>query len=210
MMRVEDNAGLFSSAGVNKAKESFEGTSFKAATHFTVVTFGKVPEAKRNDYELVKGDKSRKKSFMQDWAVELYKSKRETGILALVCMESGLVRVVTDRESDLHRHFGSDQCEHVAKIFVAGLLAGKGKKGVEATALHDAALMNSAEYVSSELKDTTIPEKSTHKTRNSGSGGNSIMSYVCIGIAVLLGLWLVVGIFRALTGSSGGGGGMMG
>ena len=34
-------------------------------------------------------------------------------------------------------------------------------------------------------------------------GGTNIMSYVCIGLAVLLGIWLVVGLIRAFTGGGG-------
>src|SRR5262245_6780918 len=96
ILRVDDGAHLFSTDGVKKAKEAFEGTTFNATTHFTVVTFDRVPEAKRADYDLVKENRTRKQSFMHDWAVELAKAKRERGVLTLICMEAQSVRVVTD------------------------------------------------------------------------------------------------------------------
>lgn len=210
VMTVEDGGHVFSTAGVKKAKSHFEGTSFKSTTHFTVVTYDKVPASKRADFDLVKADRDRKRSFMRDWALDAAKSHHEKGVFVLICVEASSVRTVVDRQTDRDRGFSDEKAKKVDDAIVAGFKEAANKTGDDAKLLHDAALMKATEYVVDELKDTAAVEKTNHSStgRNTNSGGSSIMSYICIGIAILLGIWLVVGLVRAFTG--GGGGGMMG
>ena len=80
-------------------------------------------------------------------------------------------------------------------------------------ALRDGALLKATDYVINDMKGTKVvhtdgtPLKDDAKAaaKKQSSAGMSIAGWVCIGLVVLLAIWLVIGVIRALTGSSGGG-----
>ena len=71
VMRVDDKADVFTASGIDTAKAKFEGVTFKAKTHYTVMTRTSVPESKKKDFEATKDDKAKAGLFFSDWAHEL-------------------------------------------------------------------------------------------------------------------------------------------
>ena len=214
VLNVEDNANAFTQAGIKKAEDSLHGTKFRAATEMTVVTYAKVPDPKRADYEKVKGDKADKAIFFGDWARELAKARNTRGVFVLVSKEGGHVHAIDDRQGDVYRKFDDKDLKALEKKIADGFAKATPIKEPElAKAARDEGLLHGVQFVAGELKNTTVPDEVEHRTNAStekSSGGllsGGIMSYVCLGIVVLLGIWLVVGLIRMFTGGGGGGGG---
>jgi uncharacterized protein len=211
-MRVEDNAGAFTPEGIKKAEDAFRATQFKSPTELTVVTFKKVPEAKHAAYEAAKSDKSARQRFFREWARDAARGTH--GLFVLVSMEGGHVEALDDRQTDARRSFGDEKLETLSRKLVEGFrAASKMKDPTEAKQTRDKSLLNAVNYVSDELKYTSVPNAEPKNrghaadNRAGGIGGTSIMSWVCIGLVALLGVWLVVALIRMFTGGGHGGGG---
>ncbi len=209
-MSVDDQAGLFSADGIKQATQTFDGVTFKANTHFTVVTRKGAPEAKKKDLEATKGDKAKAGQFFGEWAREIYKEKHATGVLTLIYVDGDkfFVKTVADKQSDVYRHFGDKADTALEEKFVATIREAKSKTGAEATTIRDSGLMAGATYVVDHLKDTTVPD-AKHKVSTTTTGekkGMGIGGWICLGLCVALGIWVVVALIRALTGGGGGGG----
>lgn len=218
-MRVEDNAGAFTPEGVKKAERAFSGATFPSPTRFTVVTVGDkdVPESKKADFEAAKKDRKQAGPFFSNWTRDLARKEREKGVFALVYSQGDkfFVDVITDRETDVYRHFSDSAARKLSEALQAGFREAKGKPADQAKAAHDAALLAATNVVIDQLKNTSAPEPrngkradvANHGNAGKGIGGTSIMSWVCVGLVVLLGVWLVIGLIRAFTGGGHGGGG---
>lgn len=209
-MSVDDQAGLFSADGIKQAVQTFDGVDFKAKTHFTVVTRKGAPESKKKDLEATKGDKAKASRFFGEWAREIYKEKHATGVLTLIYVDGDkfFVKTVADEQVDVFRGFGDKAATALEEKFIATVREAKSKAGADATTIRDSGLMAGAQYVVDHLKDTTVPD-AKHKVSTTTSGekkGMGIGGWICLGLCVLLGIWVVVALIRALTGMGGGGG----
>jgi uncharacterized protein len=213
-LRVEDKAGAFTTDGVKKAEEAFAATSFRSPTHLTVVTVGEIPASRKKDYDAAAKNPEQRGRFFESWAREMADTHPDKGLFVLMFVDDKryIVRAVTDKASDVHRSFtDADARDLVAKLS-EGCKRALGKPADQAKAERDAALLDATNYVAAQLKDTSVPvagEPSRTASSDSGAkrggGGTNIMGYICIGLAVLLGIWLVVGLFRAFSGGGGGG-----
>ncbi len=221
-MTIDDKAGIFTASGVDTATAKFNGVTFKARTHFAVVTRGAVPEAKKAEFEATKGDKSKLNSLFDSWARELAKDRSETGVFVLVYVrgEKNFVKAITDKASDVHRHFTDSDCSALEKKLFMAIDASRKQTGDEAKKTSDSGLLEGTSFVIDQLKDTSLPADTKLKSdQHKETGGMSILSWVCIIGAVLLGVWLLIALMRMMTGGvqgygggygGGGGGGGMG
>jgi hypothetical protein len=209
VMRVDDKADVFTSSGIDTAKAKFDGVTFKAKTHYTVMTRTSVPESKKKDFEATKDDKAKAGIFFSDWAHELAKGEVGIVVLAYVNGDKFYVRAIADKASDLHRHFSDQDLKEVESKLISAFRLAKSKSGDEAKKARDAGLLESTAFVIDQLKDTTLPadSKTTSSVTKKESGGMSIMGWVCIAGAVLLGVWVVIALIRMMTGSVNGYGG---
>ncbi len=218
VMKVEDKAALFSDDGVSKAKHAFESTAFKSKTHLLVVTADHVPPAKQAEWDEIvktKDDKARNR-FAEDWARALGRTKDSHGDIVVLVFRapSGILfaTTVSDKESDVHRHFGDAKAREVDGIFLRELRKVKTEKldGAAAKKEMDSALASATELIIKDLKDTAAPEagkKTASGNRVAAENkGGGIGSYICMFVAIGLGIWLVIGLIRAFTGGGGGGG----
>ena len=212
-MTVSDRAQAFTEAGVSKAKEAFRDTTFHARTEFHVEVYPELPENKRSEYDRFKKEKDTPglNRFFGDFANELAKKHNSKGIFLVVFRKEGHVHAIDDRQTDAKRTFDDRKLKQVEEKLVAGFAKASkqaDKNGPEAKKLRDEALLDTTNYIASELKDTTVPD-AKHNEKNDGNhkaGGSNIGTYICLGVVALLGIWLVVGIIRALTNRGGGGG----
>ncbi len=216
VLRVEDKAKLFSAEGIKKAEVKFHDVTFKAKTHWTVVTISDVPESKKADLQAVGSDKNKAIRFFGELATSLAKERNEVGVFTLVYNNGDklIVKTVSDKASDLHRHFNDTDAATLSDKLLDGLRAAKKKSGDEAVSERDGGLMAGTSFVIDQLKDTSLPEakKTTGtiaKANNDvkASTGMSIWSWVCIGLVAALSIWVVIALVRALTNRGGGGGG---
>ncbi len=153
-----------------------------------------------------------RKSFFHDWALDRARTLTVDGIYVLITKSPGYVQVevgnktairdFTETERDrlgemLQRDFGE-------KKFDTGLI--DGVKYVQQTM--DAQMP--ATGIRRGVGQTPAPAApGNHKaasTEELGLGGK-LMGMICIGLVAVLAIWVVIGLFRHLSGSVGGGGG---
>ena len=198
-----DTAKLFSQGGIEKAKDEISSTQFDHGLSVTIDTYAELPENKKAAYS-----KDKEAKFFKDWAKELATSDKDKGIYILVCRKPGFIEVIADKETR-NRGFSNADEQKLRDILLKGFREAKDKPEAEQLDIRDAALASAIEMIVSDLKGTKVSGGGTVKPNTSStkaSGGMGIMGWVCIGIACLLGVWLVIGIFRAFTGGGGGGG----
>jgi len=204
VMRVYDDAGLFSAAAKSQAEQKLSSAKFDRGLHFTVETFKAIPDSEKGSY-----NPDQKALFFRNWAKKLATGDKAKGPYVLICMNPGYTEVIIDEET-LKRGFTNANTNELHRILNSALIEAA-KKPTERDAIRDAALVRAAEYVSTDLAGTRVVNATTGKPvaakANENAGGRSVMSWVCIGLSVLLGVWLVIGLIRMFTGGGGGYGG---
>ncbi|OWK43191.1 hypothetical protein [Fimbriiglobus ruber] len=217
VMRVEDNVGAFSADGIKNAKKSFENTTFRSPTHFSVVTVGEkdVPSALKGDYDAYRKDKSQASTFFRSWAKKLAAQESEQGIFVLVFLrtEGYYVKVLVDEQTDVYRQFPDKDAKKVSAPLIEQIVAAHGKPDDQAKASRDSGLIAATNVIIDELKSTSAPEQKTGRGHQAVANeehhkeGSGIAGYICIGLVAILAVWVVVALIRAFTGGGGGGGG---
>lgn len=217
VMNVEDQAALFSDDGIQRAKQAFQSTSFHSPTHVLVVTANHVPTEKQAQWdEIVKNrdDKARNR-FGEEWARSLGRTKDSHGDVVILIYKAPtggfFVSTISDKQSDVYRHFSDAKAREIDGIFLRELRKVKAEKleGEQAKKEMDTALISATEKLISDLKDTSAPSSgrsgASNHVSNDHREGSNIGGYICMFLCVALGIWLVVGLIRAFTGGGGGG-----
>ncbi|HEV3439347.1 MAG TPA: hypothetical protein VG122_18420, partial [Gemmata sp.] len=211
-MQVIDDAKLFSSDAIAQAEKKMSATKFDHGFHFTVDTYKELPPDRKSGYS--KGmEKEKEKEFFKSWATSTVRTDKDKGPYVLICLNPGWVEVIEDKESK-NRGFTPADVTHLKKIFFDAMIASARKTPDEQKAIRDKALLDATDYVINEVSGTKVVEThssgatTTHnKNDQAKHSGSNIMSWVCIGLVVVLAIWLVIGLIRAFTGGGGGGGG---
>ncbi|HEX4608620.1 MAG TPA: hypothetical protein VH092_10490, partial [Urbifossiella sp.] len=221
---VFDEAKLFSPAGVEKAKEKFRETQFHHGLTVTVDTVKEPPADKKSAAESAQHDKTKWRTFMLDWARETAKADRAKGVYVLITLHpTGGVAVIADKQTT-QRGFTEADDQKVRDILIAALKEAKAEKDeAKQPEVRSAGLLKAVEYVAGDLKDTRVADLPPAGTKTDAEhrggtthanqprqGGSGIMGYVCLGLFVLAGAWLVIGLIRMFTGGGGGGAGAPG
>lgn len=214
---VNDDAKLFTPAGVKQAGETLSATQFQHGLSVRVTTFEKPPAAKEAEAKAAAKDPAKWREFMKAWVKQEAPNEGAKGIFVLICRHPGGVGVIADHETSQRGFTDADEAkmdEILTKAFRDSVDADH-KDKPDAAQIRDNGLKAAIEFVVNDLKDTTVTERAantgTPANTNAGhkpaSSGMSIGGWICIGLAVLLGVWLVIGLIRAFSGGGGGGGG---
>ncbi len=210
-LKVYDDAKLFSAEGIGKAETTLSGATFEDGLGVTIDTYKEIPEGKKGQLKDPKSD-AEKARFFAAWAKESAKNDKAKGIYILVCRSPGYVEIIADRETR-ERGFDAGNEKALRDTLLTGFReAAKAGDEAKQTEVRDAALARAAEYVVSDLKGTKVEvpanAKAAHEEhKTGGSFMSGIGGWLCIGLAALVGVWLVIGVVRAFTGNRGGGGG---
>lgn len=216
-LHVYDAGHLFSSGGSDRAKTALSNTMFSYGLSVTVDTYEKIPDARKGEY-----NDNNKAAFFRKWAEDAAKGDRAKGVYVLICRSPGYVEVIADKTTR-DRGFSNENERKLRDIFLGAFKDAKaakdaGKTDEEQVRIRDEALLGAVGYITTDLKDTSVVVPTTgggRTTNNSNTGGRSTMSWIWIGLGVLLVVWLVVGIIRMFTSpmgyyAGGGGGGYYG
>ena len=219
---VNDKGSFFSDSGITRAKEEFARLQSKTGRQAMVVTLKELPAVDAQSYAKIdQKDKPALRKFWYDLAVSMAKTDQAHGVYILICRKPGHVEVVADREM---REKGFDKAKErqLGEDFAKALHeAAKEKAEADQVAAQDRALMSAVEYLeknlpatSADVKQSTKPSTKPGGRQVNESGGWGIGQWVCLGIAVLGGVWVLFAIIRAMSGGGGmagpGGGGFGG
>lgn len=211
--RITDEAALFSNDAKHQAEQRMANARFDRGLHFHVDTYKALPADVKARYDAAGPDKAR---FMKDWAKTVATGDRAKGPYVLICQKPGWTVVLIDEET-VNRGFGKGEEDHIKSLFDNAMKAAGAKENAnaprdEVVRIRDAALLQATDYVIADLRGTKVihtdgtPTKETKAATAPEKKGMSIGGWICLGICVLLAIWLVVGIIRALTAPSYGGG----
>jgi uncharacterized protein len=132
-------------------------------------------------------------------------------VFILVCTESRSIEVLSDKQTDLYRHFNDDDANKVYDTLAAGFKkAEEAKTDDEKRATRGESLVKATDYVIGQLKNTSAPEP-TGTTRTDGGHetthkpGMPWWGWVLIVAGVLLVIWIIIALIRAMTGNVYGG-----
>ncbi len=152
------------------------------------------------------------------------KTDQAHGVYVLICLDPGHVEVVADREMR-DKGFQATKERQLATEVAKGLRgAGNEKTADEKIAAQDKALLNAVQYLRTNLPSANADVKKQTRqptTRDDGKSaqgpdrsGGGWLKWICIGVAVLAGIWVIFAIIRAFsgggTGTAGPGGGGFG
>jgi hypothetical protein len=208
VLHVYDEGKFFSSEGVDKAKAALSGARFDHGLSVTVDTYNEVPADKKAAAEAAKGDKAKWRNFMETWTKERAQGDKAKGIYIVIVQKPiGGIGVIADRETR-ERGFSDQDEEEVRKKFAERFSGLKDADEAKKREGHDAGLKDAVEFIVSDLKDThvAVATSSSGSTKaDQDKPGRSVGGWICIGLCVLLGVWLVIGLIRAFSGGGGGG-----
>jgi hypothetical protein len=209
---VVDKADFFSNDAIKQAKADFALLQSANERRVVIHTINALPDDAKADFAKRSGVKE-KRDFWRQFAIEQAKTDKNADVFILICRSPGHVQVIAD-ETMRKGGFVDKEEEDIAKIFIDKFNETKGKPPKETMALHDAALLAAVKELRLNLPITLA--KSHNQAQGHAAGhqsttapakeGMGIMGYVCIGLAILAGVWLIFGVIRAFTGGGGGGG----
>lgn len=190
---VSDSAGFFSADAVKKANERIKDVAAKTKKTLVVETFKEVPEDRKKEL-----DQLGKEEFFRRWARERAKQLDENGVYLLLCKSPGRVEFMIGTDTQ-KRAFTTSDMRALLKTIKPHL----DEKTVEG---NDKALAEVVERVTGAYLDHEKPAANKPFARPERQG-NGIGGWICLGLCVLLGVWLLVGLMRGLSGGGGYGGG---
>jgi hypothetical protein len=209
---------LFSENGIKQAESILQGTQFDHGLVVTVDTYPEVPANKKAEADAAKGSEENWHRFLEKWTKERASSDKSHGIyIVIVQRPIGGIAVVADRESR-ERGFSDADEKHVWETLRTSLReAGKQSDDGKKREARDSGLIAAMDFIVNDLKDTHVATSATTKSDTKKAAGMGVGGWICLGLCILLGVWLVIGIIRALTappgmygGGYGGGGGGFG
>ncbi|MFO0935085.1 MAG: hypothetical protein U0798_01035 [Gemmataceae bacterium] len=208
---VRDNAKLFTTEGIQAAKDAFAKQSFESTTKIQVVTHESMSSRRKAEFEKLTS-KSEQDRYISEWTRNEAKADGAEGVYILISVKPSYIRVISDEQMRADRKFGEAKDARMQELLVEAFKASRELKGETANQGHDVGLLKAVEYAREQLKGTSAVTSKTDRTpvskvrtERGGSGMGSLLGWVCILGVVLMGVWLVVGLIRAVTGMGGGG-----
>src|SRR5262249_42313189 len=180
-----------------------------------IETFATVPENLAKDVNLQ--DKEERTKFFEKWARDRAREEDVNGISILICKEPPHIQVEVGNHTR-EKAFTLKDRDELAKGLIGKFREKK----------YDEGLLDTVSFVAKRLKangaksGVMVPGEGAewgHRTargglpaaipgaHNQGGGimGTSLFGLLCFGLVILAGIWLVVGLFRALSGGGRGG-----
>ena len=211
--QVHDNGKFFDAETIRKADAAIKRIEQKYKIDVVVETYKEIPDdlLKKFGYN----DKDRD-TFFKRWVDDLADRAGVNGIVVILSKDqfkADRVRVeVGFGKETQKKKFTIANRDDLARILKDGIGAGLKEKN---TKKFDDALLDGIQYIENTLgshraeavNPTNVPPRTT-AVHDGNNGGSNILGWICIGLCVLLGIWLVVGLIRAFSGGGyvGGGG----
>jgi hypothetical protein len=192
--RVKDGAKLFSKAAMDKAEKTIAKIKHDYKQDLLVETYAEIPEGLRAKYK-----EESKEKFFHNWGAQRYNQAGVSGVLILISKEPTYIRVEEGKQTGKRAFTDAD-----AKA-VSTLLADHFRKKD-----FDGGLQAAVEYVDTTMRrhlgksasgSPTAGVTNTTKELEKEASSMSPLGWICLGLGALLVLWLVVGMFRAMSGA---------
>ncbi|MFN4261517.1 MAG: TPM domain-containing protein [Gemmataceae bacterium] len=184
---VRDQANFFNPAAVREADMGIQEIHRRFGKDLMIETFPAIPAGLKEKYEELG-----QATFFQDWARSRARDLQVNGIYVLICREPGRVQTEIGNET-ARQAFTPSNRQELTNILLTHF---RDKN-------YDQGLLQAVAYVEKTMAANLgrgAESPATLFGGGDGGGGRSLFGWLCLGLLVLLGVWLVVGLFRTLTG----------
>lgn len=206
---IKDDGKFFSDEAREKADRKIKEIYREYNKDLLIETFPEVPADRAKDVDLK--DKAARDTFFEEWAKDRAHEAEVNGIYVLICKTPPHLQVLVGNETQ-KRAFTRKDRDELAKI-LTGKFHDKDYDGGLAKAVDFVAERLKANGTGRGDRSSAISEWGQRRrtaaavpgANNQGGGFmGTLLGLVCFGLLILGALWLVVGVFRALTGGGGG------
>jgi hypothetical protein len=197
---VKDDAGFFSAEAVKKANVIIKEIKNQFDKDLIIETYKAIPKDLLNQFE-----KEGKSPFFRDWARSRAKSLEVNGVFILICKDPGHLEVEVGNVTG-QKAFTTGNRDKLAGLLLEKFRAKE----------FDRALLDGSEYVQQTLKSNVgkkaevgsqpAPHARTGRGTSSTGWFSGFGGLLCMGLLLVLGVWLIVGLIRAFSGGGAGGG----
>ena len=203
---VRDEAKLFKPETVAKANATLREIKDRYKKDLLIETYPEIPADRKKDYK-----PEEKGAFFQKWARDRARAVEVNGVYILICKEPKHLQVEVGNETR-KKAFTTENRDDLAK-----LLTDKFRKSD-----WDGGLTEGVDFVETKLRTnlgrtseaTPGAARPAPPVARGGDAahvggddkGSGIMGWICIGLVVLLGVWVLFGLIRAFTGGGARGG----
>ena len=198
---IRDTAAFFSEAAKSEAGRSLTEIGRRFRKDLVIETYREIPETVRQGVDLK--DKPAVSRMFEQWTVQQARQLRVNGIYVLLTKEPAHLQVVVGNETQNNAFTLRD------RDALAGLMLGKLRNQQ-----NDAALLEGVNFVFNTMAGhaalRTRPNAPAAGATTAPAGRSEGSSPLGTILAVVLGLavvWLVIGLFRSISRSSGAGAG---
>jgi uncharacterized protein len=193
---VRDEGKFFSAEAIQKANDKVKQIARDFKIDLAIETFSGVPANLEPEYRKAEGNDA-KARFIRAWAVRRAEQEALHGIYVMIVRDPTKLEVLVGERTRQRAFTLSDRDELVKKM-VPLLRAKK----------NDEALLETVRFVEATLKshlghraasgvNAPAPHAAADGDRN---GGISTLGWIAIAIGIVVLLWIVFGLVRALTG----------
>jgi uncharacterized protein len=202
---VRDDAKLFKAEAVKEADTIIRAIKRDHNLDLLIETYPDIPADKKAAYDKVKGDEEKRKEFFVEWGLERFKTAEVNGIYILITKEPGHVQIEVGDETG-RKAFTKKDRDHLRDLMLGHFKKKEFDKG----------LLEGVEYVRKTVDDNLKGQKKGAQPAVPAPGRHQEptvverpslppwVGWVCVGLAVVAGIWVVFAIIRGLSGAGGG------
>jgi uncharacterized protein len=201
---VRDDARMFKPETVKEADAIIKAIKHDHSLDLLVETFPGIPEEKKAAWQKAKDDKEKKRHFFAEWGRERFREAEVNGISLLVTKDPGHLQIEVGSES-LRKAFTLKNRDHLEEVMLGHF---KEKE-------FDSGLLEGVRYVRKAIDENLgtkrgagagvpaappaghpAPGVDDHPSPFSGLWG-----WLCIGLLVVAGIWVLFAVIRRLSGA---------
>jgi uncharacterized membrane protein YgcG len=204
--QVRDNGKFFDADTIAKANAVIKRIEEKYKKDVVVETFAEIPPDVKTKFNYTPETRD---AFYHKWRDSLAEQAGVNGIIVIIAKDQGKTHIeVAAGGETLKRDFTPHDVEKLTDILAVGFSKDPNSRlidGLQYVETTVAAHHQKRGGAAAATPPAQVPSRSTPTRGADADAGGGILGWVCIGLCVLLGIWLVMGIFRAFSGGGRGG-----
>ncbi|HEX5269781.1 MAG TPA: hypothetical protein VFW33_04800, partial [Gemmataceae bacterium] len=171
-----------------------------------IETYPGIPADKKAAYEKVKDDKEKRKHFFAEWGRERFKEAEVNGVYILITKDPGFLQIEVGNVTAGHA-FTMENRDHLEALMLKEFKAKEYDKGLldgvnyVKTAMGDNLKRAKADRAEPAAPPPTDYPSGPRESRPTHLFGGGWLGLLCVGLAVVAGIWVLFAVIRALSGA---------
>jgi uncharacterized membrane protein YgcG len=199
---VRDEAHFFSAGAVLEANDSIKEIKQRYKKDLLIETVRQVPEDKKD--EANSSDEKVKGHFFANWAIQRARAQGVNGIYVLITREPGHVEVVVGNQT--RTVFPDEERHRLSQLLLTHFRQKEYDEGLRAAVKDVRSVLATAPTAGTSAAAPANPNRSSHNQPTPPGGraraaGGSWLPWLGVGLAILLGIWVLSAFLRTLSGN---------